>query len=66
MLITYNKWRFWCKLKYRLLRKQYGIRDGNVSRLTLIRIINDYTEFIPKEVLPFDLLLDFESISVPC
>ena len=54
--------RIWCVLKYRLLRKQYGIRDDNIVTNTLITIINDNTQFIPEQVLPFDLLLDFDSI----
>jgi len=54
--------RNWCELKYKSLREQQ--REQLYSNFYFVNIltqmIDEYTEFTPKEVLPFELFTSFE------
>jgi hypothetical protein len=69
--------RHWCKLEYQFLRQQEEhryhindtrdaminfINDTNVIRNIMIKTINTYTEFIPDDVLPLEVLNNLETI----
>ena len=54
--------KIWCLLYYKLLRKQYGSNHNDTIKDTLIKIVSDNTQYIPYEVLPFNLLDTFETM----
>jgi len=51
----------WCEL-YRSELQHNEIHNHNIIKSTMVYIINKYTQFIPNDVLPFDLLDDFNGI----
>ena len=57
--------RLWCNVGYTQLKQQNNINkyiDANIDFNTIRQTINQYTEFIPEQVLPFELLVDFEDM----